>query len=568
MGIIECIIKEFFPGKSLPGYQRLLVKWLFAEHKISTMLQEGMEQKGLGWVQFIIEKLNIGYDIHPDDYDHIPEKGPAIIISNHPTVIDGLILLNTVAAVRNDIKIIANHVLPIIFPATKCISIGIKNMSGKIGHRQFAEMNNHLKKGGVLIICPAGKLASISLKGLREHPWHAGFAQLSLRNNAALVPVNINGRNSFQYYFTAFFWRKLSNLMVIREGLRHQGQIIRIKIGEQIKLPVCSNDKENLGRFTEQCQRHLLQLGKNKNGVLPTYQSIAKQENRQDLLSAISRCEILKEFADGKILLIYCHQNEKHSPIINELGRLREICFRESGTGTGGARDNDSYDLNYSHIILWQPCEKEIVGAYRVQPAGEAISQRGLEGLYSYNFFKYHNDFLPQVAESIEIGRGFVQLHYQKTNALDCLWQGIFCFAYRHPEYKYFLGMLTISKNCNSAAQQLIATFYKIYFSTEKPACTPTNEYLIKDTGLSDVFSGDDFDTDWKILRSALEKYGCELPWPYKQAAKWYKPGGSKILSFAEDASFNSVVGLNICEINSLKKMYFKHYITNNIASD
>ncbi|UMX79596.1 hypothetical protein MJ575_28670 [Klebsiella pneumoniae] len=58
---------------------------------------------------------------------------------NHPTVIDGLSLAHTVSRVRSDIKIIANHVLP-IFPVSE-LTIGIENIAGKMRHKKFREMN-------------------------------------------------------------------------------------------------------------------------------------------------------------------------------------------------------------------------------------------------------------------------------------------------------------------------------------------------------------------------------------------------------------------------------------------
>ena len=97
-------------------------------------------------------------------------------------------------------------------------------------------MNDHLRKGGVLIICPAGKLANWALSGLQEHKWNPGFLQLAMRNNAALVPIHITGANSKIYYLTATFWRQLSNMMVIREALRHHGKTMKINIGQQIDL--------------------------------------------------------------------------------------------------------------------------------------------------------------------------------------------------------------------------------------------------------------------------------------------------------------------------------------------
>ncbi|WP_435927117.1 lysophospholipid acyltransferase family protein [Dryocola sp. BD613] len=559
MNALNHIIKEFFPDKPLSPFQLWLVKLAFGK----SQLQGSAGKNGVDWVQYLVESLRFSCEVQREDYDNIPRKGPVIVISNHPTVMDGAALITTISRVRKDIKIVANHVLPMICPAVKDITIGIKNMAGKMSHRQFAEMNSHLKKGGVLIICPAGKLAKISLSGLQEQPWNVGFVQLAIRNNTALIPIHIKGRNSIRYYLTAMLWRKLSNLMIVRESMRHRGKTLRIKIGEQIKLPPAAFTKELFPQFAEQCRHHLLLTGNNEPGILPTLPAIARPENKHELINAVNQCEILKIFSDGKVILLYRYQGEDASPVINELGRLREICFRELGAGSGTKRDTDRYDLYYNHIILWHPQNGEIVGAYRIIPVGELPAGEGLKGLYSNSLFNYHDNALPYLEKSFEIGRGFIQPHHQKTNALDCLWQGIFCFTKRHPEYNYFLGVLTIPDSCAAEAQQLITTFYQLYFSTDEQICMPVNPYRVEKTALRHSFSGDDFFGDWKRLQEGLKAQGCELPWPYKQAAKWYRPGGSKILSFAKDDSFNSIAGLNLCEINSLKEMYFKHYYEN-----
>lgn len=62
---------------------------------------------------------------------------------------DGIALIHTIAQVRKDIKIVANHILPMIFPQVAELTIGIENMAGKMSHKKFREMNDHLKNGGV-----------------------------------------------------------------------------------------------------------------------------------------------------------------------------------------------------------------------------------------------------------------------------------------------------------------------------------------------------------------------------------------------------------------------------------
>lgn len=81
---------------------------------------------------------------------------------------------------------------------------------------------------------------------------------------------------------------------------------------------------------------------------------------KEELISAIEECEILRQFEDGRKLVIYRCNTNRTSPIIDELGRLRERCYRDIGAGTGNDRDNDVFDESYYHIILWDPSDVEI----------------------------------------------------------------------------------------------------------------------------------------------------------------------------------------------------------------
>ncbi|WP_034918384.1 lysophospholipid acyltransferase family protein [Erwinia sp. 9145] len=560
MDSIERIIMEFFPNKSIPSLLKKFIKWIVGEDKLASALESIADKRGIEWTEDVADQLGLRAETHFSDYDNIPAQGPTIVFSNHPTVLDGLMVINTVSQVRKDIKIVANHVLTLLFPQVKDIAIGIRNMQGKMSHKQLKEMNDHLAQNGVLIIFPAGKLAGLTLFGLREAPWQEGFLRLAVKYNAALVPVHIQGRNSFFYYLAAAIWRPLSNLMLCRECLKHKGKTRRIKISRQINIS--GMDKNTYRAVVDDCKKHLINVGPGKPGVLPQSPPIARPEERSLLHNALNKCEILRTNSDGKVLFLYHYRGEIYSPILNELGRLREICFRAIGAGTGKKRDNDIYDREYYHVILWDPYHLEIAGAYRLIPAGKQIDRRGVEGLYSHHLFHYNEMCLPQIRQSVEIGRGFIQRQYQRTNALDILWKGIFYFINTQTDCKHLLGVLTIPGNYPRKAQQLIVGFYQLYFSVDEDACCLTQPYLVSDITISDYFTGEDFEKDWKKLLSHLRELNCELPWPYKQAAKWYKPGGSKLFCFVEDKSFNSIAGLNCCEVEKLKNMYHMHYLS------
>ena len=561
MDAIDKIIIEFFPEKIISPWQKRMAGWLLGIDKLSPLMHETSGIKGVEWVEAVIDSLNIRCETHCGDYDNLPEEGAAVIIANHPTVMDGLAIINTLSRVRKDIQIVANHVLTVMFPQIKDITIGIRNMQGKVGHRQIKEMNDHLKSGGVLIIFPAGRLASITPFGLKEARWQEGFLRLAIRHDAALVPVHISGANSIIYYLAAIIWRPLSNLMIFRECLRHRGNILRLKITSNIDLREY-NLTDNLNELSIKCRRHLQLIGRGKSGILSVVPALARAEQKKELAMAINECGILQNFSDGKKLLLYRFQEGTSATLLNELGRLREMSFREIGAGTGKKRDNDKYDFEYAHIILWDSSCDEIAGAYRLMPAAEQIEKRGLEGLYSYSLFKYKPEFIPQLKKSIEIGRGFIQKRYQKTKALDSLWKGIFNFIKEYPEYENFLGVLTIPRSASPYIQQLIIYFYQLYFSAGESVFDCSWGVVANNALCSDVFCGNDFYNDWIKLNEKIREAGSELPWPYKQAAKWYNPGGSVLFGFVEDEKFNSIAGLNFCKINSLKKCYYSHYLS------
>ncbi|MFU9136356.1 lysophospholipid acyltransferase family protein [Erwinia tasmaniensis] len=557
---VDSIIREFLPHKIIPSWLRKLIKWAFGEKIITTAFPDFSEKQGVEWVKAAAEKISFHCKIDDDDYNNIPRFGPVVIIANHPTVMDGVAIINIVANVRKDVKIVANHVLSLIFPPTKPISVSIRNMQGKMSHKKFREMNDHLKQGGVLVILPAGRLAGMTLRGLRESPWHAGFIQLAIKNNAAIVPIYLNGRNSIRYYLTVLISRPLSNLMVIREVLRHRGKTLGMKIFHQIDLSAMNRKNIDFSKTAFDIQQHLFRVGNNLPGLVPTRPPVSAPVSRCELINGLARCELMKTCSDGKGLYLYRYQDEVDCPLLHELGRLREISFRAIGAGTGKLCDNDIYDQEYHHIIFWDPQQLEIVGSYRLIPAGIPLAKRGLAGLYSHSLFNYQRSEFPQIEKTIEIGRGFIQSGYQKTSALDELWKGIFIYTQRYPEYKYLLGVLSIPGSFSALAKNLIVQFYNLYFSFDRKFCYPENEYTINDESVEFFFLGDDIDSDWKRLNEKLTGLDCTLPWPYKQAAKWYCSGGSKLCCFIEDHSLKTLAGLNLCKIEKLKEIYRRHY--------
>ena len=136
----------------------------------------------------------------------------------------------------------------------------------------------------------------------------------------------------------------------------------------------------------------------------------------------------------NKIFII----NAENSPnTMREIGRLRELSFRNAGGGTGLECDLDEYDTgedSYQQLVVWDPDEKAILGGYRFHICEpDKCYKDGQIRLATSKLFNFSDSFISEyLPHMIELGRSFVQPKYQSTTlrrkgiyALDNLWDGL-----------------------------------------------------------------------------------------------------------------------------------------------
>jgi putative hemolysin len=146
--------------------------------------------------------------------------------------------------------------------------------------------------------------------------------------------------------------------------------------------------------------------------------------------------------------------------IIREIGRLREITFREVGEGTNKATDLDEYDIYYHHLFIWDTEAKRIVGAYRIGLGDEIFYGVGKKGFYINELFKLKEQFTPVLKKSLELGRSWIRKEYQmKPLPLFLLWKGILKFVIDNPRYRYLIGPVSISNSFSQFSKSLIVDY-------------------------------------------------------------------------------------------------------------
>ena len=226
----------------------------------------------------------------------------------------------------------------------------------------------------------------------------------------------------------------------------------------------------------------------------------------------------------NKEIYIITHHNSPN--IMLEIGRLRELSFRDAGGGTGKSIDVDefdSYEVPYQQLIVWSPEDKEIIGGYRfingkdirIDAEGQPYCATAELFHFSKNF---NNEYLPY---TIELGRSWVQPKYQPTYnirkgifSLDNLWDGLGAITLDYPEMKYFFGKITMYPRFNITARDMILFFLKKYFNDNENLVYPHEPLnIITDIEeLNNTFNSGSYDEDYRILMKNVRRFNESIP--------------------------------------------------------
>ena len=213
--------------------------------------------------------------------------------------------------------------------------------------------------------------------------------------------------------------------------------------------------------------------------------------------------------------------------VVQEIGRLREIAFRDSGGGTGKSVDLDEFDMLqdrlYKQLIIWDPESEAILGGYRyILGPDMSFDAEGQPILASSHLFRFSDvfirDYLPR---TIELGRSFVTPEYQSSKAgakaifaLDNLWDGLGAIMLQHPRMLYYFGKMTIYPDYDKTCLALINRFLYKHFPDPDALVVPKVPYRVDVDGrlLDLILKDQDFKQDYRNLKDAVRKLGTGIP--------------------------------------------------------
>jgi hypothetical protein len=215
----------------------ILLAWLFAKHVsvphmflviaglnavvaiyIYTLLPEFL----LRFIAWILSRVM--YRLTLRGHDNVPESGPVVLVANHVTFVDWLLIAGSVrrpARFVMDHRIAATPVISSIFKAGKTIPIAPEHENKALLEQAFARIAAELRAGEIVCIFPEGKLT----KNGELNPFKTGIERIIAETPVPVVPMALTG------LWGSMFSRKPASGAKLPRGFR-------AKLGLTIGKPV------------------------------------------------------------------------------------------------------------------------------------------------------------------------------------------------------------------------------------------------------------------------------------------------------------------------------------------
>ena len=482
-----------------------------------------------------------------------------------------------------DVKIMANFALKNVRYAGEHMVFVDPFKSDTPKGRNVAPLRaclKHLKAGGLLAVFPGNKVSHFQWKRreIADTDWVPHIAAIIRRGGASVVPVFLQARNSTLFNVAGMIHPLIRTALLPREFVR-QGRIgkpVQAHIGAAIshsRLKRCASDEEMI-RFL---RVYTYFLGNRPRNGAPAeaveFEERAKAAARvaEPLPPETLEADILALPPDACLLRqgdfeVYIGTWNQLPNIRQEIGRGREISFRDAGGGTLAALDLAPQDEYYQHLFLWNKKDRAVAGAYRLGLADEILAKYGPQGLICSGLFHFKPAFVKKLNPGLELGRSYVLPDYQKNySSLLLLWAGVLAFIARHPKYNIIFGSVGVTQGGSYAPASRTLMVQCLRRLHGDPALSvqlqPDVRFqAVRLNGISPHEISDlvqDVE-DVSTLVTGLEKDGRGLPILFKH----YVRMNAKLIDFGMWTRHgNAVVGFMIADLTTADSKFLPRYM-------
>jgi putative hemolysin len=565
---------------ALPGLPPLASKLVPLE-QARNLYEKVRERTGGFSLRTLLDEMQVEIRVGATDVSRIPDRGPVVAVANHPFgILDGAVVSVLLSRVRPDVKVMTNAVLSGIPELQEsCIFVDPFGTPESVQNNRNAlkQAMGWVRDGGMLAIFPAGEVSHWRLpeNEIADPTWNDTAARLIRRSSAFALPIFFCGRNSFSFHLIGLLHPRLRTAFLLQEFLQQEGKTVSVRVGNAIptEMVTALPDHREATEYLRWRTYLLAQRGRTTLQVPEALRPILLRKPQRAITGAAPQNRLVAEIealpaerrvAENAEFCVYAAQSREIPQLLQEVGRLREITFREVGEGTGKSSDLDPFDLYYWHLLLWSKSRQELVGAYRAANTEDVIRERGVRGLYTSTLFRYEEELFRKMGPALELGRSFVVPAYQRQFApLLMLWKGIARFVAVRPETPVLFGAVSISNEYNQASRELIVQFFASRSQSHELANLVQARNPFRAAGVRRY--------DCRVMCRALrdldelaepiadiEVDGKGLPILLKQYAKV----GGKMLGFNVDRNFsNALDGLVMVDLRQTEPAVLEKYM-------
>ena len=423
--------------------------------KINRLFDSAADWQGPGFADHLLQNMGITIDVSPEQLENIPKEGGFVMVSNHPFGgIEGVMLLSAIAKVRPDFKLMANFILSYIPNLKECffsVNPFTDNPEWKSSLGGIKGAMQHIAAGYGLGVFPAGEVSRYHGHDYPEDlPWSPSIARIIKNAKVPVIPAYWDGRNSKLFYAEDRIHPMLGTSRLTKELINKHDKCFNLQIGKAI-MPAEIAAYEKPTDLAAYLRSRSYALEAN----IPTKKAELKVANQceidppTDLQAMLTELEAIREKSflySASDYDCYLADYEDIPNLMHEIARLREVTFRAIGEGTGKNLDQDEFDTHFKHLILWDKVKQKIAGCYRLGIGSDIIPKFGIKGFYVSTLVNIDESFSEYLKRTIELGRSFVALDYQKeVLPLVLLLRGLSDVVVRYPDINYFIGPVSIS---------------------------------------------------------------------------------------------------------------------------
>ena len=552
-----------------PAAGWLFEKFLLPQELDTAWIDAALEPSGQQLFEKLLEKLGVHCECDPCDLHRVPKRGPVVAVANHPFgMVEGVILGSLLLRVRPDVKFLANSMLANV-PGLGQYVFPVNTFGGaaKENWRSLRQSIDWVKKGGMLVVFPAGEVSSLCLSKLEisDSKWDDKVTRIIQMSGATSVPMFFHGVNSAMFQLAGLIHPRLRTMLLPRELANKRGGTIKISIGRPIKPQSLIRMKaegeataylwqrDTSARHQAARSEEVLARRIEARGCDSGCARIDAGEGNRG--AAASETQAARKWRLRSLRKLRADQIPN---CLREIGRLREITFRQAAEGTGRSIDIDKFDRDYVHLFLWSTDSNQIAGAYRL--AGTDV----VADLYTSTLFKFHEGLIESMSPALELGRSFVRIEYQKSfSALLLLWKGIGRYVARNPRYRLLFGPVSISRDYSEASRALIVAYLRHRCGNGDLAryVEPRRDFRAPRLRGCDPRLLANLIENVEELSDAvadLEPDGKGVPVLLRQ----YLNCGGEMLAFNVDSAFSDVVdGLVVVDLMKMSKPQLEKYL-------